>query len=642
MSDFDELDGILGYGQPKGTLGALRKRGEEAGTHAGDLDQILGYGQTAPAAQDPRKILAAQEIRTGKPGPDGLVWGPSGGWDPKTLELVVAGKPFSQPGWGPGQNLAEAASLGLGTRAAAAKAAAQAPGGDFSQRYGEALSQIQGARKAWEEEHGGQALATELAGSAASTLPLLALGGGVAGAALGRVPGGSAAARFLSGNAGAYGQGLGQTGLRVGSDVASGALAGAAGSALQAGLHEGTLAEQAQTGGLAGAVAGPLLNPLARAIIPTDVSISKPIAQAAEKLRGQGVEVTGQQMLKKTPGTTEQLEQYTNAVAKTFGADKVMEQMGVKGITPEVLEQARANIGQKFEDFVAAGGTAVDMPAFQSLQASIQNALVRPGLTQDQVSSLRDVGKYVAQTIATSMGKNGGMLDGTSFRALTATNGPLGHLFSSSDPVLRGYAKEVQSTLYDLAARAAPPDAAKALTQARKQWANLKAVEGAVVDAGTRGGMVDPARVAGVLKRPGLSPELSDLAQGARLLARPTAQGTAQQKSTIGSFLANLPATGIGGMGGYLASIGVTDPSSLSAIASSLAHAPTGTSALIGTLAGMAATGAAKSLGNKYANSPAFTNALIRKALDPRAGAEITVNPLIAAGAPVYNYGERK
>lgn len=612
MSDFDELDGILGYGPTKGVLGALRQRAEDSAAHGQALDQILGYGAAAPPAPETdaqRMDRLWQAMNPGREMPKP---------PPPPLPYTI------------GDNLSNALTLGLSDRARA-----MGMSGDYSEN----LAEIRRAQKAWADEHGGQQLVTEIAGAAVPTIGIQSMAGKAAGNVLSRLPYGEQVARFLSGNAGAYGQGMGKAGVRLASDVASGALAGTTGAALQSGLHEGSLGEQMQQGGIAGAVLGPVLNPLARAIVPTDMSVSKSVAQAAEKLRNAGVDVTGQQMLKKVPGTTEQLEQYTTAVAKTFGADKVMEQMGVKGITPEVLAQAKANIGQKFEDFVAAGGTAVDMPAFQGLQRSIQDALARPGLTKDQVTSLRDVGKYVAQTIATSMQKNAGNLDGISFRALTATNGPLGHLFASSDPVLRGYAKEVQSTLYDLAARAAPPDAAKALATARQQWANLKSVEAAVQDAGTRGGLVDPARVAGVLKRKGVSDEIGDLAQGARLLPRPTAQGVANQSSSIKDFLSYLPSTGAGGIGGYLAAIGITDPSSLSAIASSLAHAPTGTTALMGTLAGMAATSAAKNLGNKYVNSPAFTNALIRKALNPSTGAAIVPNPLTGAVAPIYNYG---
>ena len=627
MADWmDEFDAALGYGKskevavPKGTakprLGdALQAKADAWNATADEFDKALGYGKhqakPVPETDSQRLDKLSQTYAGGVP--------------------KAAAEPTA-PGYGMADRAINAVTLGLGD-----KALALGMGGD----YGKAKDYVQAARTQWAGEHPGGAIVADVAGAAIPTVGITGALGQAGGNLLAQAmpkaaPG---VTRFLSGLAGAEAPGLGGLATRVGSQAASGALSGATGAAIQAPLNEGGLGEQVGTGAAAGAALGPVLNPLVHAFTMAGKSVPPAVAQAGQKLLDRGIPISGAQMIGKAPGTEHQLQRVTEEVAKTFGGEKSMEALGVRALTPEVVDHAKDAIGQKFSDFVTKYSTPFDTKAGSEVVGAIKDTLAKPGLADTTKSQVTDVGKFVVRTVQQAMAKNGGALDGESFRALTATNGPLGHIFASQDPVLREFGHKIKDSMYDLVGRTAPPEAADLINEARNQWRNFKSVEKVVTKAQGTGGIVDPQSLAGVLGRKGISDEVRDLAQGARMLPKTTAQGGPPAETAWNKAASVLDAAKTGGPLGYLTALGVTEPASLGNVASMIKAAPTGPTALLGALGGAATVAAGRSLMQNYANSPGFARKLIERSLDPNADTALRINPLIAPFAPAWNYG---
>ena len=198
--------------------------------------------------------------------------------DPATGELVVAGKPpgAADSTWGPLHAVANGLDLGFGPEVSAAVQSIKpgAPAGAYDQ----AKARYETDRASYNAEHPGLGLGGELAGSLATTVPLM-LGGGAAIGAAGRAATEAApalealapAARWLTGQGGGATAGsnllmrLVGGASRAGSLASGGAVAGATNGLLTHGLSDESLAHDLGAGAAVGAGLGVGLPALAGA-----------------------------------------------------------------------------------------------------------------------------------------------------------------------------------------------------------------------------------------------------------------------------------------------------------------------------------------------------------------------------------------
>jgi hypothetical protein len=167
------------------------------------------------------------------PGPNGLVWNSSGGYDPKSGELVIAGKPFSDP-TSDHPILSKIVAAGEGTlsgvpvagptlAAAPVKAAAAVRSAVSGTPVDQTLSGTQGIVSSAEAANPGLTTAGNVVGAVAGTLPLAETALGARGLGLvGGVP-----ARMIQGAGGGAALSTADAYMR-GNDPVSAAVSGAA------------------------------------------------------------------------------------------------------------------------------------------------------------------------------------------------------------------------------------------------------------------------------------------------------------------------------------------------------------------------------------------------------------------------------
>lgn len=299
---------------------------------------------------------------------------PEGPWaqfDPARVpQTVAAGQGFGDNGatWGGVQSAAHGALQGLGDETLAAVAALKETLGGglpFGKAYEQALTMYRGARDKYREESPVAAIGSEMAGGLAT-----GLAGGAAlaparaaGAAVPVLTGGRAAAQNAAVGAaqgGLYGFNEGEGGLpqRMTEAGQGAALAGVLGAAIPA-------------------VAGGI----GRAISPVRSQLTPEKARLAEIAAAEGIDLTPGQLTGSNPLQTmesvfgtlpwtagpqraiqdEQRKQFNRAVLSRAG-------INADNASPEVLDQAFRQIGQKFDEAAAKTAVAIDQPFFDSVE----------------------------------------------------------------------------------------------------------------------------------------------------------------------------------------------------------------------------------------------------------------------------------
>lgn len=384
-----------------------------------------------------------------------------------------------------------------------------------------------------------------IAGNIAVTAPIGGglLGAGVrAGAAGARALGMSAAAGRLAGAL------LGNAAAGAGSNLAtnsrtdeSAARSAADGAAL--GIATGAL----------GAVMRPVAQHLADTVTGGTISRSRAeLARLANEKYGIGLtapQISDSQGMKYLATgaaggmtTPEQLGQFTRAVSRTFGEDS-------PALTPDVIDRAHINLGQRFDD-VANRTSIVADPQFHEDIAAIQRDAPQV-LTPEEMAP-------VSNQIANVLGHipQSGIIMGSQYQALTRHGTPLALAMRSRNPNIAFYAGRVRDALDDAMERSLTAtgntDVLDDLRDARFQYKNLKTIEPLAAKA-NEDGAISPALLQGAVSRTFKNrarkgaADLGELAQiGQSFLKNQPNSGTPGRLEALGALSA-IPAAAMTG-----------------------------------------------------------------------------------------------
>lgn len=461
------------------------------------------------------------------------------------------------------------------------------------------------ARKQYEESAGFTGQAIKGIGNIAPAA-VVAMGGGAALGAAGRLL--PAAAPALSFIGGASPQAWGMLG-RLGAGALQGAWQGAGQAALQG--------EDVKSGAGAGALIGGPTGALLQTLTAPARAVALPeAARVAQQGLDAGVAVPASSIIKSPTmkklvesfsgkGDAETAQEFTKAVAKTFGADKDIAAAGVKGLTPDVMEAAKARIGQGFEHFANNTQLKFDTKLFNDMHAVVQEAQRDLGTVRPDIAKKLD--DFFTTAFATSANKND-VISGKEFRALTNSNSDLQDLFNIPDAV--PYAKKMIDALTGALERASP-GAAKEIAELRNQYKIMKTLE-PVADKVSVTGLLD-GRASKALQDAGLN----DLGSVAKLMPRLDAGG-AEKGHSIWDFIRK------GGPGVTGAAAGLVAHSGFDVLPGLYHHPLTASVALTSALA----ANAAKNAAGRYMAGPAFTQRVIDNTLQPQV--HTLFNPLTA------------
>ncbi|WP_193316495.1 cell wall hydrolase [Methylorubrum populi] len=584
-----------------------------------DLYMAPGAGKTAaPATRTAEPAPASRAPAMPLQSPDGIV-------DGNTGALVVAGKPFTDNTsglWSGFNNLANGALLGAGVPLAAGAAALKEKltnGGDLGNLYAQARAAYGGAQERFQRENPGTALATELAGSIPTTIAATAAGGAALGAGgnalLDAVAGTRAAAplaaagNFLTGTAGG-GSGAAALATRIASRSAAGAAAGGFGGAINTGLTGGDIGDNALSGAMVGGAIGAALPAAGAAASGTlnrlTGATSPELAQLARSAQDRGFPVRAAEIsnsplvrgadaaLSKIPGMGYGGIDATKQAALNRGVAQVIGEDASR-ITPTVMQTARDRIGKVFDRVAKDSWVRLD----NGLSGDLQDIMARAAeaLPKDRLVQFQ---KLVRDGILPKFGTLQEM-EGSAYQAITKKGSTLSLMQDSGDPTLAHFARQIRGALDDALERAAGPELAGELRQARTQYRALKVIEPLVDDTS---GNIDAAALRSAVGKAtdgmayGRGGDLAELARIAGTFG-PQKGGGAAPESSLRKFGA------AAGAAGGLASAAV----GLNNLAPSLApYASAAALPAAGALAG-------GRVASQILRSPAVSNRLINQAL---------------------------
>lgn len=273
------------------------------------------------------------------------------------------------------------------------------------------------------------------------------------------------------------------------------AAAGAVQGALQPTATGESRAANTAVGGALGFAGNAVANGLGRLAQPFSGALSPADARAVKTLEGAGVPLDAAQRTGSPALARVKSALKDNVATVGLQAEAVSGQQGAFnravlrsiGATSDVADEAtmgaaRTRIGQVFNDVL--GKTKVKFSSgFQTnLQAlADRSRRVLPG---DANQITRTVDDLLGHAQA-----NGGAIDGRYYNTLRADIGTL-----ESQPGTAPLARELREALDNAFQQAAKGDDAKRLLQARREWRNLKLIEGAIDTEG--GGNVSAAKLA--------------------------------------------------------------------------------------------------------------------------------------------------
>lgn len=557
--------------------------------------------------------------------------------DPKTGDLVLAGKPFTDNGADKWSGVVNFANGGLLGAAAPIMAATQAVkekltnGADLGSTYRQALAVYGGARDDYAAQNPGAAVATQLAGSIPTTVAATAAGGGLLGAAGNRLlaavgpeiaPYLAGAGRFLTGQAGraipATADAAAVPGnllARAASGFTAGIAAGATGGAINTGLTGGSVVDNARQGAELGAFVGGGL-PLAGGAIGGTVNrltgtASPDLAALAQTARDtfglpvRAAEITSSPLVRGADAALSKvpLSGYSGLdAAKQVALNKaVAGQIGedAASLTPSVMQAAKTRLAAVTDRL--ARGTKVSL---DDALAGDLNDVFASAATKLPKADLPPLQK-AAQDVTKQFGADGEMT-GAAYLGLTGHGSALDTATRSANPTVRAYAGQIRGVLDDALARSAPADVVAQLQQARGQLAALRTVEPLV----NKSGNVDPKALYAAVSEatPGMAygegGALADLARAGQAFGPQGAAGAPQQAASALDRAVKF-AQAAGGVSGAAVGVGHYGPQ-LNALTNGMAlPAAAGTAA--GLVGGRLASSALR--------SDALANQLITQAL---------------------------
>lgn len=385
----------------------------------------------------------------------------------------------------------------------------------------------------------GAAEVGRVGGQIAATVPMLATGGGILGAATKGAPVIEAIAA-----------------RPVISAAIKGAGAGAGASALTSSASEQPLTEQMAMGAGTGAILGPLGHGATRLGAKVfGAGADRASAQLAKTAREDyGIPITAGQIssnptvrfldsvLQRLPftgygeRTANQQGAFNRAVSQTFGED-------VEKLSPDIMKGAQKRIGKVFEDVATRTGEIhIDRPFINAITTLLTDA--KSVLAESEMKPLQNQ----VQNIISKVGRNSMALDAEAYQALTRKGSPLDRAMKSNDTNIRHYAGEIRSALDDVMQRSAPADAVQDLIRARSQYKALKTVEPLVRKSTT--GDISPNNLINHVAKSysGDGGSLGEVGRiGRRFIAEPPSSGTAERSAILQHLVP--AATGLLGAG---------------------------------------------------------------------------------------------
>jgi len=364
-------------------------------------------------------------------------------------------------------------------------------GADEGKRQ-KALSYEANALTDYNRDYGGSVAAGvgRIGGNMLASAPFVGPAGDLAGAAIGA----GARGAGLAGGLIARGAGL------VGRGAAEGATANAAAS----GGSDEDIGTAALHGAEIGAVAAPALAAAGGAIkrgaeALTGGRISQARAALAQRAQDFGIDLTAPQIgtssrmryLADEAGgghtTQSQINQFTRAVSRTFGADS-------ESLTPDVLAEAQGRIGARMDRVAHETQIRADDQFVSDLARIEQEA--QSDVTPGEITPIRN-------RINDVLGKIGedGHITGAQYQALTRANTPLARAMANPDPNISYHAGRVRDALDEAMERSlvskGRQDLLAELKDARLQYKNLKTVEPLATKAGANEHAISPPLLQG-------------------------------------------------------------------------------------------------------------------------------------------------
>lgn len=461
------------------------------------------------------------------------------------------------------------------------------------------LAEVKAGKEKFEQEYPGAAVATKLLGN---TVPILA-GVGATNALLGGMarvaPRLAPAAKFLTGQMGG-----------LGSNVAAGGLQGGVGNAI--------LGEDPKSGALFGAALGGPLGLVARGLTSPLRATARPeVAEAARNYIQRGGELPASAIVQEPgaraaiaamggKGTTEAVEKFYGKLGDLIGARPIMEAMGVKGLTPEVLAETQAVLSDAFDTFASQRGVVVDstlMTQLHNLRQDIETGLrANPAAKKAGLDVIENIENIAMGNI---VGQNF-QLTGRDFLSLIGRGGLVDDLYRAA-PAATPFGEKLKGYLFDALERTLP-EAKKEIMDLRGKWKNLLKLEKVAGSDPT--GMISPKRIASRFGKE--TGDLGEVAQMGHYLPNIDSTGATKEASglTMSMLERLLPkgpvAAALGGGAAYALSAPIT--SGLGSVFSAPGVA-------IPSLALLAGGAAGRHMAGKYFSSPAFTQKVIENSL---------------------------
>lgn len=314
--------------------------------------------------------------------------------------------------WGAGESAVTGAWQGLGDELmagiAAVKEGIRPDGLPVGKAYDQALSVYRSARDKYREENPGKALLAEGAGSLATGIPAAMLTGGAINPAS-------------------------NTALRMGQYAASGAVPAAVYGYNEGEGGAGERLKNAGVTGTIGAATGmavpAVVSGVGRVVQPVQSRLSDELSRLAQVARESGIPLTAAQQTGSKP--LQIMESVFGNLPFTAGPQQAQQQaqraafnravLAKAGIdadnaSPEVLDAAFKQIGQRFDDAAARTTVAIDQPFYDAVDAAAQNygrrlpTDVAPVFQSymDDIAAMRAAGQQPGVT--------GTTIDGTAFQ----------------------------------------------------------------------------------------------------------------------------------------------------------------------------------------------------------------------------------
>lgn len=424
---------------------------------------------------------------------------------------AVLGQSVDTPDWGAGQSLVNGLLQGFAPQAAAGLQTLFNVGPEKS--YAERVDRIKKQQKEYHENHPGMALATEVGGSIATALPMMATGAGALAPLGARVAGafprvGAGLVDFLSGaSSGA---------MKVPSLAARGAVEGATGAGIASGLSDAPIGDQLKTGAVIGGAAGPILNIAGNALAS---KFTPTAADSAQALINQGVPVRAGQI----PGASP----VTSTLDKVFSKGKNAEQAeafsealtGHAGLPAKNIDQSWVTkndqrVGKVMNDIQSV----YDIPALEPGLLNHLSTIRADAMKNMTVDNAKKVDQLIGKIEENAINP----INGSIYKNITQKNGVLDNF--SKDKDISGAVHSVREALDDAWGRSLPADKKTAWDTARKEYKVTRAIDDSMGGAAATGEYNPKKLLGAVEKRWGNvdnAGELGELARGAQFLKAP-------------------------------------------------------------------------------------------------------------------------